>query len=236
MTKTKEDFNWMKERIYEVGQTRKAVSEALGIDPSHLYRYVFNKQRFKPEQIITICRMLQFSEKEFIKFIAGRMDKNSYNELKLIPIDSKDISFLFMIGFVEAGKWNEACQLPESEWRELYYSKSKALDGKRIFALGVKGNSMNKRFPPETTTLICCHIEDYPLPIENGDYVIAQRISKDGLCESTVKKYSRMDDGVIILEAESTDPRYTNIVVSEDGKEYSIIAVVIDFNTKLKTF
>lgn len=147
-----------------------------------------------------------------------------------IPLD-----IIHKIGFVQAGYWQEALQLPENEWEEVCYPMNDNLKDKHIFALGVRGESMNKIFPPQKTTLICCCIEDYPFEIENGDFVIAQRLSPDGKYEATVKRFQKIDDGTIILEAMSTDPRYTNIICSsQDNCEYQIIAVVIDYQMKLK--
>lgn len=141
--------------------------------------------------------------------------------------------FINKIGFVQAGYWQEALQLPENEWEEVCYPMNDNLKDKHIFALGVRGESMNKIFPPERTTLICCCIDDYPHEIENGDFVIAQRASLDGKYEATVKRYLKMED-ITILEAMSTDPRFTNIVVGGDDCEYQIIAVVIDYQMRLK--
>jgi SOS-response transcriptional repressor LexA len=145
---------------------------------------------------------------------------------------------IFRIGFVEAGAWTEASQLPRDEWLPVNYPINDNLRKRNIFALGVRGNSMNKIFPPERTTLICLDIADYcdmvPDGIQNGDFIVAQRVSNDGKYEATVKKYNRLDDNTVVLEAMSTDPRYTNIIVGSESCEYQIIAVVIDYQTKLK--
>lgn len=150
----------------------------------------------------------------------------------------QQIKEIYRIGFVEAGVWTEAAELPRDEWQAVNYAMNDSLKGRNVFALGVRGNSMNKIFPPEKTTLICLSIEDYydlnPDGVQNGDYVIAQRVSADGKYEATVKRYNKLDDGTIILEAMSTDPRYINIIVGGESCEYKIIAVVIDFQTKLK--
>lgn len=109
------------------------------------------------------------------------------------------------------------------------------MKGKHIFALGVRGNSMNRIFPEEKTTLICCDVADYPYNIENGDYIIAQRISPDGKYEATVKRYTRIDDNTVILTPESTDTSFQPIVITaNDNNGYEIKAVVIDYQMKLK--
>lgn len=150
-----------------------------------------------------------------------------------------NIQYINKIGFVEAGNWQEALQLPESEWESICYEANDSLRGKKVFALGVRGNSMNRIFPPEKTTLICLDINDYydinSDGIQNGDYIIAQRISKDGKYEATVKRYTRIDANTVILSPESTDDSFKPIVLTaNDNNGYEIKAVVIDYQMKLK--
>lgn len=90
---------------------------------------------------------------------------------------------------------------------------------------------MNLVFPPDKTTLICCPLADW-LEVNNstdieGKYIIAYRRTPDGLCEATVKKYTKIDDSTIILVAESTNPEIKPIVLHPDSNEYEIAAVVI---------
>ena len=161
---------------------------------------------------------------------------------KALVVDPEDIlvrrtniTTINKIGFVEAGNWQEATQLPVDEWEPICYEANSNMKGKHIFALGVRGNSMNRIFPEEKTTLICCDVADYPYNIENGDYIIAQRISPDGKYEATVKRYTRIDDNTVILTPESTDTSFQPIVITaNDNNGYEIKAVVIDYQMKLK--
>ena len=101
---------------------------------------------------------------------------------------------------------------------------------------------MNRIFPAEKTTLICMDINDfYNLNadgVQNGDYVIAQRISIDGKYEATVKRFTRVDENTVILSPESTDESYKPIIITNtnanDNNGYEIKAVVIDYQMKLK--
>ncbi len=150
-----------------------------------------------------------------------------------------NIQYINKIGFVEAGNWQEALQLPETEWETVCYETNDALRSKKVFALGVRGNSMNRIFPPERTTLICLDISDYydinADGIQNGDYIIVQRISQDGKYEATVKRYTRIDSNTVILSPESTDDSFKPIVLTaNDNNGYEIKAVVIDYQMKLK--
>lgn len=152
-----------------------------------------------------------------------------------ILIKRTNITTINKIGFVEAGNWQEASQLPIEEWEPICYETNDNMKGKNIFALGVRGNSMNRIFPADRTTLICCCIDDYPYPIENGDYIIAQKISPDGKYEATVKRYTKVNDSMVILNPESTDETFKPIVLTaNDNNGYEITAVVIDYQMKLK--
>lgn len=205
----------------ELGLSQSALGKIIGVSQQHIDRY----EKGYP---LPLDKVLLFSEKLGI------------NKWELLPTEfhPEETQAIYQIGYVQAGVWTEAAELPRDEWTPVNYPINDNLKGRKIFALGVKGNSMNKIFPPDRTTLICLDIADYcdmvPEGIQNGDFIVAQRISTDGKYEATVKKYNRLDDNTVVLEAMSDDPRYTNIIVGSENCEYQIIAVVIDYQTKLK--
>lgn len=220
-------YEFIKDRLKEIGRTQKELADYLNIKPPHLSAVFKGIRAIQSNEIAPMAKFLQINLEAFAKSLSLNKTK-----IEVILEPAKTIQ---KIGFVEAGVWQKAQQLPEEEWTDVYYPLNENLQNKNIFALGVRGNSMNKIFPPDRTTLICCCINDYPYPIENGDFVIAQRISTDGEYEATVKRFQKVDDGTIVLEAMSTDPRYTNIICSsQDNCEYQIKAIVIDYQTKLK--
>lgn len=222
-------YEFIKDRLKDIQRTQKDLADFLGIPAPHLSAILKGIRSIKASEIAPMAHFLELNLESFIKAIS-KSNKNNIREL--LPQKTQNI---YRVGFVEAGVWQEAMQLPENEWEFVLYSVNENLKHKHIFALGVRGESMNKIFPPKRTTLICCRINDYDKEIENGDFVIAQRISTDGKYEATVKRFQKIDDGTIILEAMSTDPRYTNIICSsQDDCEYQIKAIVIDYQTKLK--
>lgn len=198
-------------------------AEKLGVSQPRLNQWLNGRREPDAENIQNFCK------------IFGITPNALFEDEQSTVLAVKQI---FRIGFVEAGAWTEAIQLPRDEWLPINYPINDNLRKRNVFALGVRGNSMNKIFPPERTTLICLDIADYcdmvPDGIQNGDFIVAQRVSNDGKYEATVKKYNRLDDNTVVLEAMSTDPRYTNIIVGSESCEYQIIAVVIDYQTKLK--
>lgn len=214
----------MKKILNDLGVDQYYAAAKLGISQPRLNQWLNGKREPDINSIHNFCRVFNTTPNILFGDVSAELI----------------IKEIYRVGFVEAGVWTEAAELPRNEWLTVNYVMPESLKKRNVFALGVRGNSMNKIFPPEKTTLICLGIEDYydlyPNGVQTGDYVIAQRISPDGRYEATVKRYNKLDDGTIILEAMSTDPRYSNIIVGTESCEYKIIAVVIDYQTKLKNF
>ncbi len=215
-------YEYIKDRLKEIGKMQKELAEFLNIAPSHLSAIFKGLRKIQSSEIPLMAQFLNVNLEDFVKYVAGQ---NS--ELKPRTL----VTTIYKVGYVQAGKFNEACQLPESEWETIPYPVNDNYKSCRIFALGVRGDSMNLIFPPEKTTLICCPIEDWvdvnPDEKLEGKYIIAYRRTPDGLCEATVKKYTRIDDDTIILVAESSNPEIKPIVLHPDKNDYEIAAIVI---------
>lgn len=132
-------------------------------------------------------------------------EKDRHKLAQILNVDEQELSDIDIrlpiktipkVGYVQAGKFNEACQLPENEWETIPYPINDNYKKANIFALGVRGDSMNLVFPPDKTTLICCPLADW-LEVNNstdieGKYIIAYRRTPDGLCEATVKNTPKL--------------------------------------------
>lgn len=219
-------YDFIKNRLKELGKTQKELAGVMNIETPHLSAVFKGIRQIKATEIVPMANFLKFDIEKFTKYIAGKI---SEEELLTSPVTS-----IFKIGYVQAGMFNEACQLPENEWIDVPYSANNKYINAHLFALGVKGNSMNKIFPPEQTTLICCPIHEW-LKINfnteiSGKYIIAYRKNSDGLCEATVKRYERKDTNTVMLFAESTEKEFEfPIVLHPDNNEYDIAAVVISY-------
>lgn len=206
----------MKKILKELGIDQYYAAAKLGVSQPRLNQWLNDRREPDVDAIQNFCK--NFHTTPNILY-----EKEEFNKI--------DIKTIYKVGYVQAGKFNEACQLPESEWEEIPYPVNENYKKAHIFALGVRGDSMNLTFPPEKTTLICCPLEDWmganPEADIEGKYIIAYRHSPDGLCEATVKKYTKIDDSTIILVAESNNPEIKPIVLHPDSNEYEIAAVVI---------
>lgn len=214
----------IKKKRIDLGLTQSQLGDLAGFSQQAIAKFESGERTIDENKIYVFSKVLQLDPAEFFRATSQT---------------ASNIVIINKIGFVEAGTWQEALQLPESEWEAVCYETNDNIRGKKIFALGVKGNSMNRIFPPEKTTLICLDINDYydinTEGIQNGDYVIAQRVSNDGKYEATVKRYTKIDSNTVILSPESTDDSFQPIVLSaNDNNGYEIKAVVIDYQMKLK--
>lgn len=202
----------IQKRREEMKLSQSALAKRIGISQQHLDRY----EKGYPIPLSKIAKVA---------------DVLGIDKAELLPpeLRSSAMAYINKVGYVQAGKFNEACQLPESEWEQIPYSGSYP----QAFALGVLGDSMNLVFPPEVTTLICVPLADWiqanPETSIEGKYVIVYKKSPDGKIEATVKKYTRVDFHTIILVAESSNPEIRPIVLTPDNNEYEIHAVVVSY-------
>lgn len=214
-------YEFIKERLKDLGKKQKQLAEAVGIQPPHLSAIFNGIRRIQANEVAPMARFLGIDVEEFAKYIANQ-------NKQMIPLALNSIR---KVGYVQAGKFNEACQLPEAEWETIPYPINDQYKNCHLYALGVRGDSMNLVFPPDTTTLICCPfnewIEANPDTEIEGKYIIAYRKDISGGVEATVKKYTKIDDATIILVAESSNPDIKPIVLHPDNNEYDIAAVVI---------
>ena len=206
----------MKKILKELGVDQYYAATKLGVSQPRLNQWLNDRRKPDVEAIQSFCKIFHTTPNVLY-------EKEDFNKV--------EIKIIYKVGFVQAGKFNEACQLPESDWEEIPYPVNENYKKAKIFALGVRGDSMNLVFPPDKTTLICCPLKEW-LDINTeadieGKYIIAYRRSPDGLCEATVKKYTKIDDSTIILVAETTNPAIKPIVLHPDTNEYEIAAVVI---------
>ncbi len=149
-----------------------------------------------------------------------------------------------LVGHVAAGQWREAIEWPEED-RLMIPIPPPDGDLQGLFALEVRGESMNRVFP-EGTILICAsvfHNQDNPnINPRNGDYVICERRDpQSDLMEATVKTYREID-GKHWLMPESDKPDFQAPIAlpGPNGDDYDqaersvvqITAIVIEWIRK----
>jgi SOS-response transcriptional repressor LexA len=130
-----------------------------------------------------------------------------------------------IMGSVQAGAWAEVeSEYPgEPEVVPVYLA---GFEGAQLFALRVRGPSMDRYYPDGTMVIVCPAAE---IGVREGDHVVVRR-PRNGLCETTIKEVVR-EKGGIALWPRSFDPafqepiRLAGIRDADHGPE--IIGVVV---------
>ena len=116
-------------------------------------------------------------------------------------------SIVQCMGVVAAGDWVDAYEWPRNEWQALPLWGADPLPGREKYALQVKGESMNLRYP-DNSYVICVKHSPYDDPLPIGKCVIVERHAPNGLVEATIKELVQDGSGDLWLWPRSSDPRY----------------------------
>lgn len=118
--------------------------------------------------------------------------------------DPPSPTVVHVVGFVEAGVWQDAVEWDQSDWRAIDVPIATRFRGKAK-ALEVRGRSMEALYP-EGSIVIWIGMMDFRPP-RHGDKVIVYREHTDGRIEATVKEY-REEAGQVWLWPRSFDPAH----------------------------
>lgn len=204
----------MREIIEKSEKTQEEVGELLGLAQSSLSLILSGKRKLKNDFIMKFCEVFKVSPSDL------------YSSVKSIIIPHEEIP---VVGFVQAGVFGDATQIPETEQIKICLSLGEQYKRMRKFCLEVRGDSMDMVYP-EGSILACVLLEDYLSYNQalDGKRVIVQRRNDALEVESTVKEY-RSIDGRVWLMPHSKSGKYTPIILSDDGGQSNatIIGVVV---------
>ena len=130
-----------------------------------------------------------------------------------------------VIGAVQAGLWAEIPE-DEPEPEEVLPIVLPGFSGARLFALKIRGPSMDRYYPEGAMVIICPAAE---IGVRDGDHVVVRR-RRGMLVETTLKEVVQDADG-IALWPRSNDPhfqepvRLSSVRDADEGPE--IIGVVV---------
>jgi transcriptional regulator with XRE-family HTH domain len=134
----------------------------------------------------------------------------------------------FIIGTVQAGAWTEAYQIPEGDREWVPLPRDERFPGIQRYILDNRGESMNRICPDGGQWVFVRFMDLVGQGPAIGQYVIVERIRKDGLVEATAKLFKMGPDGKPWLFPDSTDPSYKPIPLAggPDIEEIRIIGRV----------
>lgn len=142
--------------------------------------------------------------------------------------DRPNVRMVEVRGFVQAGHWAEAWELPEQDRHLVPIPDEETYKGFGLFAVETRGPSMDKRYPEGTVVVFTDQIERGE-PLVPGRRYIVERERADGLREATVKTLWRDAEGALWLLPESNDPRFQQPIplAGEEGDTIRIVGRVV---------
>jgi len=146
-----------------------------------------------------------------------------------VEITKGSLTSVKCVGFVQAGDWREAVELPEDEQYTVNVPPDMRFRDIEVFALEIRGDSMNLRYA-DKSLLICSKYDPVNDRLPFGKRVIVQRRSEQGLIEATCKELIIDEDGKGWLKPDSNNPAHSSIrfTQNDDGEDDTqIIAVVL---------
>lgn len=197
--------HYLKIKREEKRLSARAVAKKAGISDVHVSHIEHNRRKPSFEVMMQLLRALDIDAKEFL-YETGympRVNNKKTERGQVIPV----------ISWVSAGFWNIATDPYEpgdaEEWIE------SEVKGINIFALRVKGDSMEPEFIEGEILVVNPHIEAKP-----GDYVIIRNDDNNEATFKQLKKYG----GTIILHP--LNPKYPDIELKKRNG-YRIVGKVV---------
>lgn len=200
-------------------ETARAAADAIGI-PTATYTQHENGIRGLPAGKARLYAHAFAVTPEWLLYGRGEMtggggDGEAVSPARRVPVR----------GVVQAGAWSEVgVEEAPSDWT---FFEAKEYRRAQLFALDVRGPSMNRVFP-DGSRVICA--QPHEAGVRDGDYVAVRR-TRIGLVETTLKQLVVEAGGAVMLYPRSTDPAHQAPLTlerspdSQEGPE--IIGVVV---------
>ena len=150
----------MKSIIKERGISQIEAAKMLGIEVGRLNHWLIGRRKPNIENIKKFCDVFGVNPSFLI---------DGESETSTIPV----------IGYVQAGLWQEAIQWDQTDFKPIYMPTDEVFKGKRVYALEIRGDSMNLLYPAGSC-VVCVSAEDYydcVGEIESGKKVVVRRVN-----------------------------------------------------------
>jgi SOS-response transcriptional repressor LexA len=146
------------------------------------------------------------------------LQETGYIPVNVEPASLKKLRPIPVISWVMAGKWNEVCDSFQpgdaDEWIE------SDVRGRHVFALRVKGDSMEPEFKEGEIVIVNPHLETKP-----GGYVI---VKNDDSGEATFKQLKKYGETTVL---HPLNPKYPDIELKK-GTKYRVVGKIVEKKKK----
>lgn len=196
----------MKTKRGELGISLRDVAKVTGM--SHVHVKDIEADKIKPsfEKVMKLLEAYKADIQDFlieIGYMPQSRESVSLGNMKQVPV----------ISWVAAGGWQEACDPFQPGDADEWIASD--IKGEKIFALRIKGDSMEPEFTEGDIIILDPQVQTIP-----GDYVIA----KNDEGEATLKQLKQYGK---IQVLHPLNPKYPDIELSEKH-EYLIVGKVVE--------
>lgn len=197
---------YIKEKRKQLGLSAKELARRVGI--SDVYLFSIEKDSPNPtfKVIVKILKALNADFQDFL-------EQTGYLPVNIEPVELGKARAVPVVSWVTAGRWHEVVDPYEPGVAEDWVITEEK--GRNVFALRVKGDSMEPEFKEGEIIIVNPHLQ-----VEPGDYVIF----KNDDDEVTFKQLKRYND---IYVLHPLNPSYPDIVLSKEQR-YRIIGKVVE--------
>ena len=201
-------------------KSQENIADHFGITREAVSQWESGHTRPRTHRLVELARFLG-TTLEWLMTESGEMPVADV--ATVLPISHNRI---FVVGEVQAGVWREAMEESPDVRHYIETPEDQRYPGIRRFALRVKGPSMGDVFP-DGSIIICVKLMDIGRQPLDGEYVIVQRVRRDGLTEATVKQYV-LKDGQVYLWPRSQHPNYQQpLKLTPDGEDEEVLITAI---------
>ncbi len=197
---------YMKDKRTQLGLSLREAAKRSGI--SHVHVKDIEADKIKPsfEKVVNLLRAYSADIQEFLSetgYLPAQVDSASVGKLNQVPV----------ISLVAAGHWNEACDPFQPGNADEWVASD--VKGENIFAVRVKGDSMEPEFTEGDIIILDPHMKP-----NSGDYVIVR--NDEG--EATLKQFKQYGYTRIL---HPLNPKYDEIILNEKH-QYVIVGKVVE--------
>lgn len=211
--KMKKVGEYLREKREARDMSLREAAKATGINHAHINDIEQGTKQPSFEKVMNLLKAYHSDVQEFLRetgYLPVNVELTTLPETRPVPV----------VSWVLAGKWSEVCDAFQpgdaDEWIET------VIKGAHVFALKVKGDSMEPEFQDGDYIIVNPHVK-----AEHGDYVVVKNEQEEATFKQ-LKKYGKTR----VLHP--LNPKYQDIELSE-AVQYKIVGKVVQ-KIKMKRY
>jgi SOS-response transcriptional repressor LexA len=198
---------FFREKREAAGMSLREAAKASGISHGHIDDIEAGNKMPAFDKVMKLLRAYHADVQDFLKetgYLPVNVEPASMGKLRTVPV----------ISWVTAGRWHEVSDPYEAGIAEDWVESD--VKGSNVFALRVKGDSMEPEFVEGDIIVVNPHVSPKP-----GDFVIVKNEDNDEAIFKQLKKYG---DTYIL---HPLNPKYPDIELTARHK-YRIVGKVVE--------